>query len=246
MSGPGVDPIRQEAPHPHHVLVDPTGQFLLVIDLGADQIRINKIDAASGKLTECPSATPAPGSGIRHAAFWTPAASYSRVSRGKEGTKLFVVNELTNTVAGWSVSYPAGGCLTLALKQTLTPYQGNSSAVAGTSVGEIKVKDNFLYNTNRNDTKFDGSDSITQYTIASDGTLTWTDITSTYGHIPRTFDINKRGDFVAFGNQASANIAIVPRDRATGKLGKRVANLRVGPTGTPGGYEGISAVVWQE
>jgi len=41
-----------EAPHPHHVFTDPTGDFLLVPDLGADLIRINRIDRSTGALTE--------------------------------------------------------------------------------------------------------------------------------------------------------------------------------------------------
>ena len=246
MSGKGPNPNRQDAPHPHHAFVDPTGDFLLVPDLGADLIRIHKIDKTTGQLTECAPGKPAPGTGPRHGVFWTPAGATSRVRRGAEGTTLFVANELTNSVTGWSVSYPSGGCLTLTLKQSVTPYQGNSSATAGTKVGEIKVKNNFLYTTNRNDKKFAPNDSLTQYTISSDGTLTWTDITSSYGTYPRTFDINKAGDFVAIGDQTTANIAIVSRDAVTGKLGERVADLRIGAVGTPENEDGISAVVWAE
>lgn len=246
MSGKGPNPNRQDAPHPHHAYVDPTGDFLLVNDLGADLIRINKIDKTSGKLTECPPGKPVPGTGPRHGVFWTPAGANSRVRRAAEGTMLFVANELTNSVTGWSVSYPSGGCLTLTVKQTLTPYQGNSSAPAGTKVGEVRVKDNFLYATNRNDKKFAPNDSLTQYTISADGTLAWTAVTSSYGTYPRTFDINKAGDFVAIGDQTTANVAIVSRDPATGKLGEHVADLRIGTVGTPENEDGVSAVVWAE
>jgi 6-phosphogluconolactonase (cycloisomerase 2 family) len=246
MNGRGTIPSRQDAPHPHHVFVDPTGDFLLAPDLGADLIRINKIDKTSGQLTECPSAKPAPGTGPRHGVFWSPSSPTSRVRRGAEGTTLFVANELSNTVTRWAVSYPSGGCLTLTLAQTLTPYQGNSSAVTGTKVGEIHVKDNYLYATNRNDKKFSGNDSVTQYTISSDGTIAYTDNTSTYGTYARTFDINKAGDYVAFGDQTTANIAIVARNVATGKLGAHVADLRIGTVGTPENEDGVSAVVWAE
>ncbi|KAF2852362.1 3-carboxy-cis,cis-mucoante lactonizing enzyme [Plenodomus tracheiphilus IPT5] len=231
LSGPGTVPSRQDAPHPHHVVVDPTGDFLIVPDLGADLLRIFRINKTSGLLTECPAAQPAPGTGPRHAAFWTPGSTRHR--RAAEGTTLFVANELKNTVSSWTASYPSGGCLTLSLKQSLTPYQGNSSAPAGTKLGEIKVKGNFLYTSNRNDKKFSPNDSMTQYTIASDGSLTWTENTSSYGTYPRTFDINKAGDYVAIGDQTTANVAIVARDTATGKLGKRVADLRVGSVGVP-------------
>jgi 6-phosphogluconolactonase (cycloisomerase 2 family) len=245
-TGKGVNPSRQEAPHPHHAIVDPTGDFLIVPDLGADLIRIHKIDKTSGKLTECTGAKPAPGTGPRHGTFWTPAGGSSRIRRA-EGTTLFVGNELSNTVSAWAVLYPSGGaCMTLALKQTLTPYQGNSTAARGTKVGEVHVKGNFLYNTNRNDKKFAPNDSLTQYTISSDGTLAFTENTSSYGTYPRTFDINKAGDYVAIGDQTTSNVAIVPRDPVTGKLGARVADLRISTTGTPENEDGLSAVVWAE
>ncbi|KAH7371567.1 6-phosphogluconolactonase [Pyrenochaeta sp. MPI-SDFR-AT-0127] len=245
MAGKGAIPSRQEAPHPHHAFVDPTGDFLIVTDLGADLIRINKIDKTSGQLTECPPAVPAPGTGPRHGAFWSPAST-SRVRRA-QATTLFVANELSNSVSAWSATYAAGGCMALTLQQTLTPYQGNRTAPSGTKIGEIKVKDNFVYTTNRNDKKFSAKeDSLTQFSIASDGRLTWTDITSSYGTYPRTFDINRAGDFVAIGDQTTSNVAIVARDVASGKLGKRVADLRIGTVGVPENEDGLSAVVWAE
>ncbi|CAN9100490.1 unnamed protein product [Alternaria alternata] len=246
-TGKGVNPSRQEAPHPHHAFVDPSGDFLVVPDLGTDQIRIHKIDQNSGKLTECASAKPPPGTGPRHGAFWTPSAANSRVRRAAEGTTLFIANELSNSVSSWAVSYPSSGdCMSLTLKQTLTPYQGNATAVRGTKVGEVKVKGNFVYITNRNDKKFNGNDSLTQYTISPNGSLTWTANTSSYGTYPRTFDINKAGDFVAIGDQTTSNVAIVPRDPKTGKLGERVADLRIGTVGVPENEDGLSAVVWAE
>lgn len=246
MANKGPNPSRQEAPHPHHAFVDPTGDFLLVPDLGADLIRINKIEKSSGQLTECGAGKAPPGSGPRHGVFYTPETAKSRVSRAAAGTMLYIANELTNSVGAWTVSYPSGGCLSLGFKQTITPYQGNATAARGTKVGEIKVKGNFVYTSNRNDKKFSGSDSITQYTIGTDGSLTWTDTTSSYGTYPRTFDINKAGDFVAIGDQTTSNVAIVSRDTKTGKLGARVADLRIGSTGIPENEDGLSAVVWAE
>jgi 6-phosphogluconolactonase (cycloisomerase 2 family) len=246
MAQKGPNKNRQDAPHPHHVYVDPTGDYLLANDLGADLIRINKIDKSTGALTECPPAKPPPGTGPRHGVFWTPTASNSRARRAVADTMLYTANELTNTVHGYSVSYPSGGCLTLTLKQALTPYQGNASATTGTKIGEIRVKGNFLYTSNRVDKKFSGNDSMTQYNIASDGSLAWKALSSSYGTYPRTFDINKAGDFVAIGDQTTSNVAIVARDPTTGALGSLVANLRIATTGIPENEDGLSAVVWAE
>lgn len=238
MSGPGKIPSRQDAPHPHHVFPDPTGDFLIVPDLGADLIRINRVDRSSGKLTECGAGKPVPGTGPRHGTFWGTGTN----------TTLFIANELSNSISGWKVNYPStsSGCLTLSLRDTLTPYQGNATAVAGAKVGEIHVKDNFVYISNRNDKTFSGNDSITQYTIGADGKLTWTANTSSFGTYPRTFDISKAGDYIAIGDQTTSNVAVVLRDRTTGRLGNLLASLRIGPVGTPENEDGLSAVVWAE
>jgi 6-phosphogluconolactonase (cycloisomerase 2 family) len=159
---------------------------------------------------------------------------------------LFVANELGNSVSAWAVTYPASGCMSIALKQSLTPYSGNSSAPSGTKVAEVHTKGNFLYATNRNDKKFSPNDSITAYTISSTGSLTWLENTSSFGTYPRTFDINKAGDYVAIGDQTTANVAIVKRDTTTGKLTGQAATLRIGAAGTPENEDGVSAVVWAE
>lgn len=247
LDGPGAVPDRQEAPHPHQVLVDPTGDFLLVTDLGSDKIHINKIDKKSGKLTQCPSVKTFYGAGPRHAAFWSPSCAKSRVAQGK-GTVLYVANELSNTVTGWSVSYARGGCLKLTQQQIITPYKGNSSAPEGASLGEIRVQGNFLYTSNRGDQSFQPYDSLTQYNIAANGSIAWTDLTSSHGLLPRSFEINKAGTYVAIGDQTSDNVAIVERDATTGKLGALAANLTITGPSDPnsGNPTGLNTVIWAE
>jgi 6-phosphogluconolactonase (cycloisomerase 2 family) len=246
LDGPGAVPDRQEAPHPHQVLVDPTGDFLLVNDLGSDKIHINKIDKKTGKLTQCPSVKTFYGAGPRHAAFWSPACSKSRVANGK-GTILYVANELSNVVTGWSVSYSCGGCLELTQNQIITPYKGNSSAPEGANVAEIRVQGDHLYLSNRGDQSFKPYDSLTQYNIAANGSLTWAELSSGYGLFPRSFEINKAGDYVAIGDQKSDNVAIVKRDTETGKLGPLVANLTVtGGSSGEGNPVGLNTVIWAE
>lgn len=47
----GPNPARQEAPHPHEVILDPTGSYVAVPDLGADLVRIFHIDNTTSLLT---------------------------------------------------------------------------------------------------------------------------------------------------------------------------------------------------
>ena len=100
MSGRGANPQRQNAPHPHYVMADPSNEFLVVPDLGADLLRLYAIDKTSGKLTDCPAQATSPGTGPRHVTFWTPPAA-SKVGRRASvaGTMMYSANELSNSVS---------------------------------------------------------------------------------------------------------------------------------------------------
>ncbi|RYP72350.1 hypothetical protein DL769_004459 [Monosporascus sp. CRB-8-3] len=245
LTTPGPHP-RQEAPHPHASFPDPTGQYLLVPDLGADLIRIFSIDAVSGRLAECGAGRADPGDGPRHGAFWAP------IHGSTEGLMLYTVNELGNSVSAWSVSYPAdsptSGCLTLSMTQTLSTYAEGISAPAGSKASEIHVKGNFLYAANRADETFGrGQDSLATYVIeAETGQISWLEATNAHAWYPRTFAINAPGDLVAVGGQTSSNVAVIARDPATGRLGDLIAGLQVASPGTPGNEDGLSAVIWLE
>lgn len=95
---PGANPERQEAPHPHQTVADPTGAFILIPDLGADVVRIYAVGEGYD-VTEVESLVSARGSGPRHATF----AVYD------EATYLYVIHELDNTIIGYKVTYPEGG-----------------------------------------------------------------------------------------------------------------------------------------
>lgn len=238
-SGPGAVPDRQDKSHPHSVNLDPTGQFILVPDLGADLLRVFVADSVTGDLTACPAAITAPGDGPRHAAFWLSPTG---------ATKLYVVNELANSVSAWDVTSPPEGCLALTKTQVLSTYPEGQVAPTGSKAAEIHIAGNNVYVSNRNDQTFGPQqDSAATYNIdPATGTLTFVELTNTFTFFPRTFAINAAGDMVAFGGQTSSNVAIVARDTATGKLGPLVAQLPVGPLGTVNQEDGLSAVVWND
>ncbi|KAA8571098.1 hypothetical protein EYC84_000451 [Monilinia fructicola] len=52
MTGPGPVSDRQDKPHPHQAILDPSEQFIVVPDLGADLVRIFSIDPETALLTE--------------------------------------------------------------------------------------------------------------------------------------------------------------------------------------------------
>jgi 6-phosphogluconolactonase (cycloisomerase 2 family) len=199
---------RQDAPHPHEVHPDPTGQFLLVPDLGADLIRIFRIESSTGRLIACPDARTDPGDGPRHVKFWKSADGQKQ--------KLFSVNELGNSVSAWDVWYPSdlnNGCLSLTKTQTLSTFAPGRTGGPQTKAAELRVVDNFLYATNRADQAFGyEQDSIATYTIdPSTGAISWFEAANSYSYYPRTFSFNKDGTLAAIGGQTSSNVAIVAR-----------------------------------
>lgn len=246
LTTPGPNP-RQEASHPHSSFPDPTGQYLLVPDLGADLIRIFNIDAASGDLTDCGAGQADPGDGPRHGAFWAPSDAASPTDGG---LMLYTVNELGNSVSAWAVSYPdlPAGCLALSKTQTLSTYAEGTTAPAGSKAAEVQVKGNFLYAANRADETFGAEqDSLATYAIDAEmGEIAWLEATNAHAWFPRTFQVNAAGDLVAVGGQTSSTVAIIARDPETGRLGDLVTSVLVASPGTAGQEDGLSAVVWLE
>ena len=241
MNGRGPNASRQDKPHPHSIIADPTGKYLLAPDLGADLVRIFSVDASSGKLTQCTNAQAGSGDGPRHGAFWTKSGDTG-------ATMYYTVNELGNSVTSWKVSYPSGGCIKLDKSQTISTYPAGKKAPNGSKAAEVHVYDNFVYAVNRNDKTYGSQqDSAATYSIdASTGAITFVEATNAHTWYPRTFQINKAGNLVAFGGQTSSNVAIVERNTTTGRLGNQLASLVVGSPGQDGAENGLSAVIWDE
>src|SRR5215471_15010869 len=65
---PGPHKTEQSSSHPHDVVFDPSGRFVLVADKGLDRVFIFRFDSAEGRLTPAdPDSVKArPGAGPRH------------------------------------------------------------------------------------------------------------------------------------------------------------------------------------
>ncbi|KAJ5170210.1 uncharacterized protein N7500_002993 [Penicillium coprophilum] len=239
---PGIKP-QQDAPHPHQVILDPTGDFVLVPDLGADQVRVYAINKRTGHLNSCPSLNYTAGSGPRHGLFWR---SNPKHPAHAPVTMLYTVSELGGHFNSFVVSYLPSGCLGFRETQSFVPYPGGQLP-AGGAPAELAMSGNSLYASIRFDQGFSPNDSISTLTRFSNGTVNFSEITSSYGTIPRTFVVNKKGTLVAIGNQASSNVAIVRRNPQNGKLGKLVANLQVGlPGQASNSSTGLGSIIWED
>lgn len=125
---PGANPERQEAPHPHQAIGDPTGAFILVPDLGADVVRVYGTSEGDLSVTELDSIVAARGSGPRHATFAVHG----------ETTYLYVIHELDNTIVGYTVTYPDGGIAFEEIFSIGTHGEG-AEVPAGAAAAEITV-----------------------------------------------------------------------------------------------------------
>jgi len=140
LSHPGPVPSRQEAPHEHEAITDPTGQYILVPDLGADLVRVFSFDKITLKLTALNPLKAAPGSGPRHAAFWNPYSTACPTCT----TYFYLVSELASTVTGYAVTYlPNGGGLNFTEVYRSTTY-GLLNLPEGNAPAEIHVSVSLL------------------------------------------------------------------------------------------------------
>lgn len=150
LEAPGPVLPNQEAPHPHQAILDPTGNYVLVPDLGADLVRLFQVESRSLSLVPLsPLVQLPPGTGPRHVAFHTTKA---------KKTLLYVLGELANTITTYEVSYPRGQAPRASLLHTVSTFGEGNSAPNGTSAAEIQVTVSWglsieyfhIYNSNAN------------------------------------------------------------------------------------------------
>jgi len=206
--GTSVNRQRQSGPHAHCTVLSPDDRFLMVNDLGLDQIFAYHRDATKGIDTANPVINKAPpGAGPRHFAFG-PKAKFA-----------YACNEMMSSVTAFAYD-AAGGSLKEVQTVSMLPkdFSGSNSAA------EVEVHPNgkFLYASNR------GHDSIVEFAIdKAKGTLTPVDWTPTQGKTPRNFAIDPTGAYLFAANQDAGGVVVFRIDKNTGKLTATGAKLDV-------------------
>jgi len=198
--GSSVNRERQEGPHAHCIVLDPTSRFAYSCDLGTDKIMIFRFDARNGKLLPGdPSWVQVKaGAGPRHLAF-DPSGKY-----------VFVLNELHSTVTAFARDREKGSLKEL---QTLTTLPKNFTGTSWSADIHVSSDGRFVYCSNR------GHDSIAMFAIDSrNGELNPIGHESTQGMTPRNFAIDPAGRFLLVANQKSDNIVVFRLDQKTGRL----------------------------
>jgi 6-phosphogluconolactonase len=185
--------------HAHMIQADPSGRFVLHVDLGLDRILVWKFDEQKGVLT--PSETPAvslpAGDGPRHFCFHP------------DGRWLYVIQEEASTIVLFDYDAATGR---LASRQTISTLPPR---FAGTNFGSeimVSADGRFVYAGNRL------HDTIGIFSIGPNGTLTFAGEEWTRGSYPRSFNIDPTGRFFYCCNQRGDNITVFRVDPETGGL----------------------------
>jgi 6-phosphogluconolactonase len=199
-TGSSVDPERQRRPYGHSANPSPDGRFILVADLGLDQVLTYPIDKVKGMVTPAnPIAKIQPGSGPRHLAFHP------------KGKFAYVLSEMAATVTAFSYDSSKGGLKEL---QTISMLPKDFTGTKGAAEIAVHPSGKFLYASNRG-----SADSIAVFSIdPAKGTLTVVDYVPTGGKTPRNFAIDPTGTYLFAANQESASVVVFRIDRKTGKL----------------------------
>ncbi len=179
---------RQEASHPHSSVISPDGRFVYVADLGTDRVMAYQYDRTQQKLVpaETPFVEMPDGAGPRHMAF------------GSDGKILYILNELSNTVAVVQVLENGG----LQQRQLLPTLPASFQGANTTADIHLSKDGRFLYASNR------GHNSIAVFRIDSEGAWQALGHVDTHGKTPRNFHLTNDGHWLLVANQDTDNISL--------------------------------------
>ncbi len=201
-AGTGPNAERQEAPHAHCILPDPSNRFALAADLGADRVFVYRLDLDGKALrrVEGGDAVMRPGAGPRHIAFHPTLPL------------VFVANELDSTVATLRFDAERGTLAPLDTRSTVPAGWTGTNYPADTHVA---ANGRALYVSNR------GHNSIAVFSVAEssgEGALALEQVVSTEGDWPRNFSLDRAERWLLVANQRSDSVVVFGRDPDTGRL----------------------------
>lgn len=202
---------RQESPHPHCVILDPTEQYLLVPDLGIDKVMIYEFDARDGSLTakEDHHADVEPGAGPRHLTFHHLVG---------EVWMAYLLCELDGNVYGYHWDEDKG---VLEQRQVVSAKKEGARGAAAADI-QIHPQGQLLYCSLRAD------NTLAAFTIDdADGRIAPAGHFPSGGQVPRGFRISPNGRFIISANQDSDDVAVFPVDGHTGYLGEAVSARKI-------------------
>lgn len=187
---------RQEKPHVHYTAHTPDEKFIVVADLGTDELVTYEIEKNGLKLVNVLKVKP--GSGPRHIAFHP------------DGKTAYLLTELSSEVIVLDYNDEDGSFVE---KQTIKAIPANFNETNDASAIHVTSDGRFLYTGNR------GHNSIALFAIDEESKeLTLIEHVATEGEWPRDFALDPTEKFIVVANQHTGNLTLFRRDGETGKL----------------------------
>jgi 6-phosphogluconolactonase len=185
--------------HAHMIQADPTGRYVIHVDLGLDQILVWKFDAQTGALTaNKPHAVALPpGDGPRHFHFHP------------NGRWFYSIQEEGSTIVLFDYDAATGQ---LSPRQTISSLPPGFAGSNFCSEILVSADGQFVYAGNRL------HDSIGIFSVGTNGDLTFVGDEWTRGNYPRSFNFDPTGKFFYCCNQRGDNIAVFEVNQNTGSL----------------------------
>ena len=199
-SGASVNKHRQDKPHPHWIGPTPRNKFVLVPDLGTDEVVVYRLDATNHTLSRHGAGKVPPGSGPRHLKFHP------------NGKWAYVLNELGLTVTAFEYDADQGS---LDRFQTVVALPESEVKAILTLGSEIRMHPSgkFVFAAIR------GHDVIAVFKVdATTGKLTLVEREPVRGSWPRNFGISPRGKWLLAAGAESSTVAVFSIDQTTGRL----------------------------
>lgn len=220
---PGPNNVSQTQLRAHQSVLDPSGRFFVVNDLGGDKVHVLDSQDDAWKITDSIAVTP-PGSGPRHGIFLS-------IKGGSQATHYVLVSELANTLTLFEVDYSRNDTLGLKQVQTVSTF-GPSERLNSTTAraGDIIVSragPARIYVTNR--LSGNETDSISMFAVevatASNRTadLVWKSSISTGGRAPRKINFSKGDQKVVFVANTNGTAGLAAFDYSNGTLSTKAS-----------------------
>jgi 6-phosphogluconolactonase (cycloisomerase 2 family) len=185
--------------HAHMIHADPSGRFVLHVDLGLDQIFIWRFDERKGVLTanDPPAVSLPPGDGPRHFSFHP------------NGRWFYSIQEESSTIVVFDYDLSKGR---LAARQTVSTLPVGFAGSNFCSEILVSADGRYVYAGNRL------HDTVAIFAVGPTGTLTLVGEEWTRGNYPRSFNFDPTGRFFYCCNQRGDHVAVFRVDRETGGL----------------------------
>lgn len=185
--------------HAHMIQADPSGRFVLHVDLGLDRIYVWKFDDRKGTLSPAaePWVTLPPGDGPRHFHFHP------------NGKWFYSIQEEGSTIVLFDYDADTGK---LTERQTVPSLPSGYAGSNFCSEILVSADGKFVYGGNRL------HDSIGIFAVGGNGELKQIGNEPTRGNYPRSFSFDPTGRFLYCCNQRADNVTIFEVNRETGAL----------------------------